>query len=302
MDRLASMAAFVKAAEVGSFAAAAEAIGISPQMIAKHVTYLEDRIGTRLLNRTTRRQSLTEIGRTYYERCKLVLADADWADSLAGEARAEPHGRLRINAPVSFGAKSLVPMITRYLRKYPGVDVDLVLNDRMVDLIEEGFELAFRIGPLTDSTLTARAIAPFRLVACASPAYLRERGTPTAPSDLSDHECLGYAHWPGRTENEWIFTKDGRSHEVAHSRNHLQINNATGLLAAALEGFGVALLAVDLVREHLSSGRLVALLPGFVPPSRPMHLIFLPDRRQTPKLRSFIDAAVEEFGPGRGDA
>lgn len=202
MDRLSSMAAFVKAAEVGSFAAAADALGMSPQMVAKHVTHLEDRIGTRLLNRTTRRQSLTEIGRSYYERCKLVLADADWADSLAGEARAEPRGRLRVNAPVSFGAKSLVPMIARYLRAHPDVDVDLVLNDRTIDLIEEGFEVAFRIGPLTDSSMTACAIAPFRLVACASPAYLRERGVPTTPADLSGHDCLRYAHWPGPTSNE----------------------------------------------------------------------------------------------------
>lgn len=296
MDRLASMAAFVKSVEVGSFAAAADALGMSPQMTAKHVTYLENRIGARLLNRTTRRQSLTEIGRTYYERCKLVLAEADWADSLAGEAKAEPRGRLRVNAPVSFGAKSLVPMITRYLRNYPDVDVDLVLNDRMVDLIEEGFEVAFRIGPLMDSNMMARGISPFRLVACASPAYLRERGAPTTPSDLSDHECLGYTRWPARTENEWIFVKDGQSYQVAHRRNRLQINNATGLLAAALEGFGIALLAVDLVREHLGTGRLVPVLPDFEAPSRPMHLIFLADRRQTPKLRSFIDAAVEEFG------
>ena len=300
MDRLSSMAAFVKAADVGSFAAAADALGMSPQMVAKHVTYLEDRIGTRLLNRTTRRQSLTEIGRTYHERCKVVLAEADWADSLAGEAEAAPRGRLRVNAPVAFGTYSLVPLVTRYLRRHPNVDVDLVLNDRMIDLIDDGFEVAFRIGPLPDSTMMARAIAPFRLIACASPDYLRERGTPMTPADLSDHECLSYAYWPGPTNNEWIFTRQGRSYEVVHSRNHLQINNAVGLLTAALDGFGVALLAEGMVREPIGSGRLVPLLPGFEAPSRPMHLIFLADRRQTPKLRSFIDAAVEEFGSSGG--
>lgn len=296
MDRLASMAAFVKVVEAGSFVAAAGAVGVSPQMIAKHVTYLEDRIGTRLLNRTTRRQSLTEIGRTYYERCKLVLADADWADSLAGEAQAAPRGRLRINAPVSFGAKSLVPMIARYLRGHPDVEVDLVLNDRTIDLIEEGFEVAFRIGPLTDSGMAACAISPFRLVACASPAYLREHGVPATPEDLSDHQCLLYAHWPGRTSNEWVFTREGQSHEVVHGRGRLKVNNAAGLLTAALEGFGIALLATDLVREPVSSGHLVPLLPDYEAPSRPMHIVFLADRRRTPKLRSFIDAAVAEFG------
>ena len=300
MDRLASMAAFVKAAEVGSFAAAATALGISPQMVAKHVTFLEDRIGMRLINRTTRRQSLTEIGKTYYERCKLVLSEADWADSLAGEAKAEPRGRLRINAPVSFGAKSLVPLVTRYLRQHPKVEIDLVLSDRYVDLIEEGFEAVFRIGPLTDSSLMARALSPFRLVACASPAYLRAQGTPTTPSDLADHECLGYANWPGPTANEWRFVQDGRTYEVPRGRTHLQVNNAMALMSAALDGFGVVLLAEDLVREALRSGQLVKILPAFEAPSRPMHLLFHADRRPTPKLRSFIDAAVREFAPRRG--
>lgn len=192
MDRLASMAVFVRSAELGSFAAAASALGLSPQMAAKHVISLESRLGARLLNWTTRRQSLTEIGRTCHERCKQVLAEANWADSLAEEAKGVPRGRLRINAPVSFGVQRLVPLITRYLRKYPNVHIDLVLNDRFVNLIEEGFEAAFRIGPLADSSLIARELSPFRLLACASPAYLQERGTPMTPSDLENHECLGF--------------------------------------------------------------------------------------------------------------
>jgi len=300
MDRLASMAAFVKAAEFGSFASAASALGISPQMVAKHVTFLEDRLGTRLLNRTTRRQSLTEIGRTYYERCKLVLAEAEAADSLAHEAGAVPRGRLRINAPVSFGAHSLVPLVTRYLRQHPNVEIDLVLSDRFVDLLEEGYEAVFRIGPLADSSLMARALSPFRLVACASPGYLRERGTPVTPPDLKQHECLGYAYWSRPTASEWRFAQDGRGYDV-RIRNHLQVNNGKALLSAALDGFGIVLIAEDLAREALASRQLVRVLPDFEAPSRPMHLLFLADRRQTPKLRSFIDAVVQEFGP-RGEA
>ena len=172
MDRLASMAAFVKAAEVGSFATAASALRMSPQMIAKHVTWLENRLS--LLNRTTRRQSLTDIGKAYYDRYKMVLAEADWPDSLADEAKGAPRGRLRVNAPVSFGAHSLTPVIARYLRQYPKVEVDLVLNDRLVDLVEKEFEAVFRIGPLADSSFVARELAPFRIAACASPDYLRE--------------------------------------------------------------------------------------------------------------------------------
>jgi DNA-binding transcriptional LysR family regulator len=296
MDRLASMAAFVKAVDAGSFAAAAGALGISPQMVAKHVTFLETRLGTRLLNRTTRRQSLTEIGRTYHERCKLVLAEAEAADSLVHEAKAVPRGRLRVNAPVTFGAHSLVPLITRYLRRYLDVEIDLVLSDRFVDLVEEGYEAVFRIGPLADSGLMARSLSPFRLVACASPAYLRERGMPVTPVDLKDHECLGYASWSGSVVTEWRFVCEGRVHDV-HVRGHLRINDTTALLSAALDGFGIVLIVADLARGALSAGRLVKVLPDFEAPSRPMHLLYLADRRQTPKLRSFIDAAIQEFGP-----
>ena len=295
MDRLASMGAFVRVVEAGSFAAAAVKLGISPQMVAKHVSFLESRLGTRLLNRTTRRQSLTEIGRTYYERCKPVLADADWADSLADEVKGSPRGRLRINAPVSFGA-TLTSLVTRYLRRYPGVEIDLVLSDRFVDLVEEGFEAVFRVGPLAESSLVARELTPFRLVACASPAYLRERGTPSNPAHLEDHECLGYTHWSRPMVYEWRFVRDGQAHEV-RIRNRLQANDAKALLTAALDGFGVVLIAEDLVRDGLRSGQLVRILPDFETPSRPMHLLFHPQRRQTPKLRTFIDAVVQEFGP-----
>lgn len=299
MDRLASMAAFVKAVEAGSFAAAAAALRMSPQMVAKHVAYLEARLGTRLLNRTTRRQSLTVIGKTYYERCKQVVTDADWADALADEAHGPPRGRLRINAPVSFGTTRLMPMVTRYLRQHPEVEIELVLSDRFVDLTEEGFEAAFRIGPLSDSSLMARTLAPFRLVACAAPSYLRERGTPAAPSDLAGHECLGYAGASGVTPNDWRFVRDGQTY-AADIRNHLRVNHAPALLAAALDGFGIAFIARDLAHASIAGGQLVEILPDYQTPSRPMHLLFHADRRQTPKLRSFIDAAVLAFGPDVG--
>ncbi|GKQ49328.1 LysR family transcriptional regulator [Bradyrhizobium sp. Ce-3] len=295
MDRLASMAAFVKAAEVGSFAAAASALRMSPQMIAKHVTWLETRLGTRLLNRTTRRQSLTDIGKAYYDRCKLVLADADWADSLADEAKGAPRGRLRVNAPVSFGTHSLTPVIARYLRQYPRVAVDLVLSDRFVDLVEEEFEAVFRIGPLADSSFMARELAPFRLVACASPDYLRERGVPATPFDLEAHECLAYASTSGPTANNWRFVRDQETYTV-DVKHRLLVNDAKALLVAALNGFGIAFIAEDLAREGLRSGHLTKVLPDYEPPSRPIHVIYHPDRQQTPKLKSFISAVVSELG------
>ncbi len=153
MDRLTSMAVFVKASEVGSFAAAAEAMGMSPQMVAKHVVFLEDRLGTTLLHRTTRRQSLTDVGRAYYDRCKLVLAEAEAAETLAQDMRSLPSGVLRVNAPMTFGAFSLAPFVTRYLRRYPQMQIDLTLNDRFVDPLEEGFEVMVRIGEVEDTSL-----------------------------------------------------------------------------------------------------------------------------------------------------
>ena len=290
MDRLTSMTAFIRASDLGSFAAAAAAMDMSPQMIAKHVTALEARLGSRLLNRTTRRQSLTEIGRAYYDRCKIVLAEVDAADSLAQSARAIPRGLLRVNAPVTFGTQRLVPFIAAYMRRHPEVEIDLVLTDRFVDLVDEGYEIAFRVGALADSSLMSRALARFRTAACASPAYLAERGTPATPSDLAQHSCLI------RTATaEWHFVKDGRPHPV-RVQTRLRLNEARAMLPAALAGLGIVLISEDLVRDGLADGRLVRVLADYETPSLPMQLVFLTDRHQTPKLRSFIDAAVEAFG------
>lgn len=295
MDRLASMVAFVEAVESGSFASAASALGISPQMVAKHVTYLEARLGARLLNRTTRKQSLTAIGKSYYDRCKVALAEVDWADAIADEARGKPRGLLRVNAPVSFGAHSVTPVVARYLRRYPGVDVDLVLNDRFVDLIDDGFEAVFRIGPLGESNLGAIELAPFQTVVCGSPTYLTERGMPSTVSDLANHECLLFGNWPEPTFSDWLFVRDGLTSKAAvHGR--LKVNSPASLLEAALAGFGLALIEEESVRTHLAAGRLVRVLPNYETPPRPIHLLFHPDRRQTPKLKSFIDLAMEHLG------
>jgi len=297
MDRLTSMAAFVKAVESGSFAATASALGISPQMVAKHVTYLEARLGARLLNRTTRKQSLTVIGKAYYDRCKVALAEVDWADAIADEARGKPRGLLRVNAPVSFGAHCVTPVVARYLSRHPSVDIDLVLNDRFVDLIDDGFEAVFRIGPVGAANLGAIELAPFQTIACGSPAYLKKRGMPSTVSDLADHECLLFGNWPEPTFSDWLFVRDGLiSKAPVHGR--LKVNNPGSLEQAALAGFGLALLGEESVRGHLATGRLVRVLPNYQTPPRPIHLLFHPDRRQTPKLKSFIEMALEQLGCG----
>jgi DNA-binding transcriptional LysR family regulator len=295
MDRLTSMAVFVRAADAGSFAAAAPSLRMSSPMIGKHVRFLEDRLGAQLLNRTTRRQSLTEVGRAYYERCKLVLAEAEAADALAADLQSVPRGRLRISAPVTFGSWSLTPMLARYMRRYPEVLVDLRLNDRVVDLIDEGYDAAIRIAPMSDSSLIVRTLRPWRLIACASPAYLLERGVPRVPADLVEHECLGFSYWGRRPWDTWEFTGEGGTQQVKVS-TRFQVNAGPALRAAALEGFGITLQAEDMLLDDLRAGRLVQVLPDFSAPSLPMHIVFPPSQRPTPKLRSFIDFVVEEFG------
>jgi DNA-binding transcriptional LysR family regulator len=295
MDRLVSMSAFVRAVETGSFAAAAVALDLSPQMVAKHVAWLETRLGTRLLNRTTRRQSLTPIGRSFYERCKVVLADADWADAAADDARGAPSGQLRINAPVSFGTHAIVPLVARYLRMYPEVEVDLVLSDQFVDLIEEGYEAVFRIGPLAPSSLMAIELRPFRLAACASPEYLAAHGVPEHPDDLVHHECLVHAHWSRPSNYRWRFMDGARVIEP-DVQGRLRCNTANAVVAAALAGVGIAYLAEDVIGGDILSGRLVRVLPEYESPSRPVHFLLHRDRRQTPKLRSFIDMVVAGLG------
>jgi DNA-binding transcriptional LysR family regulator len=298
-DQLGSMAAFVTAAEAGSYASAAVRLGMSAQMVAKHVAGLEQRLGARLLNRTTRRQSLTPLGQAYYERCKAVLDQVQSADALALEMNALPTGKLRISAPVTFGGSSLMPFITAFLRDYPDVQVDLQLTDRFTDLVADGVEAAFRIGPLSASgadsaSLVARPLAPYQLVACASPSYLSTHGTPQAPADLARHECLGYAYWARPADSQWQFSQDGKEYRVPVS-SRLQVNESRALTLAAVEGFGIVLGPDIFLAAALASGELVQVLPDYQAPSRPMHLLYPADRLRTAKLRTFIDRALAAF-------
>ncbi|MFI8221617.1 LysR family transcriptional regulator [Pseudomonas sp. NPDC085632] len=295
MDRLSSMAAFVMAAEAGSYASAAQRLDMSAQMVAKHVAALEQRLGARLLNRTTRRQSLTELGQAYYERCKHIVSEAQAADSLAQIMNDTPRGKLRVSAPVSFGSYSLMPFVTAFLREYPEVEIDLHLTDRAVDLVEEGFEVAFRIGPLATASLTARPLAAYRLIVCAAPRYLAEHGTPQVPADLQQHECLGYAYWSRPVDHEWSFFNGAQVERVPVS-SRLHVNESKALLSAAVDGFGIVLGPADFLEPALRRGELVRLLEGFEAPSRQMHLLYTAHRQKTAKVRQFIDAAVSRFG------
>ncbi|SCX31130.1 LysR family transcriptional regulator [Agrobacterium rosae] len=294
MDRFSSMAVFVKASDLGSFAATADAMGMSPQMVAKHIVFLEDRLGTALLHRTTRRQSLTDVGRIFYDRCKQLLSDVEAAESVALDMRSQPKGLLRVNAPMTFGAYSLAPFVTRYLDRYPDMQIDLTLNDRFVDPFEEGFEVMVRIGEVEDLSLIALPLAPYRLIACASPDYLIRRGTPRTPLDLEQHDCLAYGDGPSSVPCRWQFTRSDRCEEVRIS-GRIRSNDWKALLHASIAGYGITLGPESVLNAEISAGRLVQVLPDHDGPSRPMHVIYPAGRRPTAKVRSFVEALTDEF-------
>jgi DNA-binding transcriptional LysR family regulator len=293
LDRFKSMAVFVCVAERRSFAVASEVFGLSPTMVAKHVRFLEDRIGAKLLNRTTRKQSLTEVGRVYYERCKHLLADAEAADACVDEMKSVPRGVLKIHAPVSFGSQRLAPALANYLRSCPDVKVDLTLSDQSVDLAEAGYEAAIRVGELSDSGLIARRLNPYTMWLCAAPGYLRTAGTPQLAQDLAKHECLGFAYW--RHKNVWRLSKRDKVESV-HIRGRLIVNNGQALRMAAIEGLGIIMQPEILLCDDVAAGKLIRVLADYELPSRPMHIVFHSDKRPTPKLRSFIEFVVASFG------
>ncbi|HEU4846079.1 MAG TPA: LysR family transcriptional regulator [Burkholderiaceae bacterium] len=293
MDKLRSMAIFVAVVDAGSFTAVAARFQLSPVMVGKHIAQLEQTLGARLLTRTTRRQSLTEIGQQYVEQCRAILAQIAAAETGAAAMRAGARGRLKITAPVSFGAEWLSPAVTDYLGRYPEVSVDLNLNDRTVDLVDEGYDLAVRIGKLEDSTMVARALFPYAMVICAAPAYLARRGTPRTPDELAQHECLDFMHWPHAIR--WRLRGEQGANTVPPSR--FRANNGQALRTAALHGFGIVMQAEVLLAQDIAAGRLVPILEDYVPQARPMHLVYPRGRQATPKLTTFIDFMLERFGP-----
>lgn len=296
MDRLQSMDVFVRVAERGGFTPVARELGISATMVGKHIFFLEERLGTRLINRTTRRQSLTEAGATYLERCIQVLAAVAEAESGVMNLRRTARGVLRVSSPVTFGSQCLAPALADYLAQNPEVSVELTLNDRSVDLVEEGFEATIHIGKLEDSSLIAHPLRPYRSQLCASPAYLAQHGTPKKPADLATHNCLGFMYWDRR--GWWrLIGKKGES--LVRVRGNFTVNHGPALRAAALAGLGIVMQPDVLFADDLESGRLVRVLEGFHPPERPMNLLTLPDRHPTPRLRSFIDFMIGRFGAKR---
>lgn len=294
MNKLAGMEMFVRVVECGSFAAAAEASQVSATMVAKHIQAIERRLDARLLHRTTRRQQLSDVGRLYYERCKLALAEIELADASAAELQASPRGLLRMVAPVSFGSHSLVPALADYMAEHPEVQVDLTLDNRTPSFMDDGYELGIHIGEIDEPGLVARPLKPYRRIMAAAPAYLSRHGSPQSPEQLSEHACLGLSYW--RHHDHWRLLGPGGEIRNVAVQGGFTANHGDALRMAALRGLGIVLQPEVVLTDDLAAGRLLPVLPAWSLSPSPMYLVYTQDRRPTAKLRSVIHFLLETFG------
>lgn len=292
MNQIEDMQIFVTTVDTQSFTAAADRLGLSKQFVSRRVMALEERLGARLLVRTTRRLSITDTGRGYYERAVKILQDVDEAEQLVANQNAEPRGTLRLTAPMSFGTMHLGPAIARFMANCPEVTIELDLSDRFVDVVGEGYDMAVRIGQLGDSTLVACAIAPTQLLLCASPAYLAQHGTPAAPAELKQHQCLLYGH---SRSVDWPLTERGRPITLPVS-GRLRANNGELARDAAVAGLGIALLPTFIIGEALRSGALVTVLDAYAPPPLTIYAVYPQHRQQSRTVKVFTDFLRTTFG------
>jgi DNA-binding transcriptional LysR family regulator len=293
MKSLTDIAVFVQVVESGSFTSAAERLDISKSVVSKYVTRLEDYLGARLLNRTTRRLSLTEVGRVFYDRSRKGLADIEDAQLEVSRLQAEPRGTLRINVPMSFGILHVAPALPEFQRQYPDLTVDMNLDDRKVDVIEEGFDVSVRISELPDSSLVARRIAPCRHAVVASPSYLEQHGTPRSPEDLHDHNIINYRYQ--ESANKWHFqSKDTKSISVDVSGS-LITNNSLAIRESIREGIGITRTPTFVVGKDVQEGRLVKVLTGYETLEVQIFLVYPQRRHLAPKVRAFVDFMAERI-------
>lgn len=285
MDRLTSLTAFVRVVDSGGFSAAGRRLNMSTTMVSNHIQSLEDRLGARLLHRTTRKVSLTEIGRAYYDRCVQILADLEQADAIAGSQQSTPRGTLRIYTATHI-VQFVAPVVAEFLAAYPDVKVDLTMGERAVDMIDEGFDVAVRLTPPPDSSLIVRSLATWRHVLCCSPAYIEKYGRPEALSELADRNCVRHVNYP---YDEWRFIdRKGVPASVRVSGN-LMTNSGETLRTVALHGNAIFLAAGFLVHDDLEEGRLIRLLPEYRTIELSMNAVYPHRHHLSAKVRTFID-------------
>lgn len=291
MNQLEDMRIFVETVDAQSFTAAADRLGLSKQFVSKRIAALEKRLGARLLVRSTRQLRVTDLGLAYHERAQRILEEVDAAEQLITSQTAAPRGLLRLSAPMTFATLHLGPVIPAFMQRHPEVVVELELNDRTVDLIGEGYDMAVRIGTLADSSLIARRIAAVQLITCASPDYLRRHGTPSAPGELVSHACLTY----GRARRgEWTFRVEGRVRKVSVS-GPMRANNGEMLRDAAVAGLGIVSLPDFIVAAALADRRLVPVLGKFRPEGINVYVVYPQHRQSSLLVRAFSDFLAERF-------
>ena len=295
MDKATQMMVFVRTVEEGSFSAAARSLDLTPSSVSRQISLLEDRLGARLLNRSTRRLSLTEAGRTYYEHCARIIAEMDDADEAVSSLQGAVRGTLRVTATVAFARIQVVPLVAEFLDRYPDLTLQLELTDRRVDMVEEGVDAAIRLSEqLAEPSIVARKLAPNRRIVCATPEYLAAHGTPKTPDDLLRHNCL-HMYTLARF-NEWEFEDPDGAHMI-RVNGRFRANTADALYQAVLAGVGIGRLATFLVGGDIKAGRLVPLLPTFTHEKSAIYVLYPHRRNLAPKVRAFVDFLLEKFTP-----
>ncbi len=292
MDKITEMAMFVQVVDDGSFSAAGRALELAPSTVSKQVSRLEERLGARLLSRSTRRLSVTEAGRAFYDRCVAILAEIEDAERVVDDLSGVPRGTLRINGTVGFCKSQLIPRMPHFLAQYPDIRVEVTLSDEIVDVVAEGVDVALRIGALEDSSLVARKLVSNRRVICAAPSYIERWGRPIAPEELSKHNCLVLSS--SKSFNQWEFVgPDGEL--VVRVQGNFAVNHADALYQTVLAGGGIARLATWLVGDDIATGRLVQLLPEYEHDRTAIYVVYPHRRHMSAKVRVFIDFLCEQF-------
>ncbi|MEX0873297.1 MAG: LysR family transcriptional regulator, partial [Aquisalimonadaceae bacterium] len=296
MDRASEMLIFVRCVEEGSFSAAARAMDMTPSAISKQIRRLEDRLGARLFNRTTRRISLTEIGRDFYERCSRIMAEIELAEESVSSLQDRVTGTLRVSATSAFARGEVLPRIRTFMERYPELKVELELTDRSVDLVEEGVDCAIMLQEqVDDPSLVARKLAVNRRIIVASPSYIARYGAPRTPDDLLNHNCL--VLYNVSRFNDWEFEMPDGTHRVIHVAGNFRANTAGALFTACIAGVGVARLSTWLVAPQIRDGQLVQVMPEFAHEESAYYVLFPQGRHLSRKVRAFVDFLVEQFTP-----
>ncbi len=293
MHSFSSLPIFVCVVECGSFSAAAAQLKITKSAVSKRINQLEDELGTRLINRTTRTLSLTEAGKRYFDYAQQAVYFAQQGVDSVTELQGSPQGLLRVTAPMSFGVTYIAPLISEFIQQHPHIELELVLEDKLVDLVQEGYDLAIRIGELESSNLVAKRLSPCKSVLCASPEYLAKHGEPQKPSDLANHNCLRYTYFRGG--QEWRFYEGKQQYRVVPKGN-FSVNNSEAIRRSLLDGLGIAQMPTFIVARDIASGKLQPLMTQY---SLPHHAIYavLPERKHMPlKVRRFVDFVQQKLG------